>query len=414
MTGSWADYTKTSAAQVITLTRTTAKGPEVITVTANASDDVIVFSDGALAASAIKSALDASITPTLDVSRTSGVPVIPHAGSVEVKAIAQDGSMIATGFGAGVHLVAVGSRGVDVVYIKEGSDVDATRLGFGQDQIYLRGRWADYTKEVTDNQSLTFARTVGGIEEKVVVSAASGTGNDQIIFFDGATLSHNALLACLDNAHVALNQISGYTTSLKTPGVDIDPPVIAIDPIWGDNIFSLSEKIESGNSSGRTITGTFGSGSGAVEDGQKVTLTIDDHVYIGTASNNAWSVFVPDTVWSSLAHGNEYAVTARAKDLAGNESNVASGQFVVSLATPDVPTVNVVKTTDLAPRLSGLAKKVVSQSAVGSHNQSDYIALSDGDGLHIQIFKKMRMEVMPSFPGVNTPMCWGVMQIRLG
>lgn len=227
LTGSYSDYTKTINDQILTFSRTTAKGVErvsVASVSSGSSEDVIVFRDGSLGAMAVTLAMQNSvIAPTLDVARVSTNPVIPSIGSVDVKAIAQNNSLVATGFGAGVNLVVVGGRGIDIVYVKDGSNVDASQLGFSQDSIYLRGKWQDYNK-IVGGQTLTLTRTVGSVEERVVVAATSGAGSDQLVFFDGAVLSNVARSAYINNPSIALQDISGYNPILKTPGVDVTPP----------------------------------------------------------------------------------------------------------------------------------------------------------------------------------------------
>ena len=52
----------------------------------------------------------------------------------------------------GLTFTAIGNGGVDEVFVTAGASVDATKLGVGQDRIYLEGSWAQYTKTLQGNQ----------------------------------------------------------------------------------------------------------------------------------------------------------------------------------------------------------------------------------------------------------------------
>lgn len=257
--GNYADYSIVTTAETITFSRGTGANAEVVRMSAlpGVSADNVIFKDGSAASSVIAAAVNSSSVLALNTAQTSEVLNIPAPGITEVTAYAESGASTFTGF-KNVSLLIIGSRGVDKVYVKEGSIVNATALGASSDIIYMRGRWSDYTKTFT-NETMTFTRTTASGDEKIIVGAMAGSGDDQLVFFDGAVSSLQARLAYVGNASVALENISGYNPNLKTPGVDVDPPVIAIGSIWGDNIFSLPEKVQSASAGSHAITGTFGS-----------------------------------------------------------------------------------------------------------------------------------------------------------
>lgn len=329
LTGSWVDYTKTYTDQTLILTRSTASGPEFITVAAiaaNSSDDFLVFHDGSIGATAAKVAVQTSVVmPALDTDRVSTAPVIPNLGAVVVKAIAQDNSTTTMGFGAGVHLVIVGGRGVDVVYIKDGSDVDATRLGFGQDLIYLRGSWADYTKVATE-QTLSFTRTIGGVQEKVVVAGMPGSGNDQLVFFDGATKSNEARLEFSANPTVALSAIMGYNKSLITPGVDIS---IQVPTLGLSSNGGIHEDLAITNTREFTVSGlevfdAVALTSGADHIEYRLDQSIDWATVVVNAVSTTFSFALSDLLVDGL-----HTVYVREIDIAGNTSAIIHQQILL-------------------------------------------------------------------------------------
>jgi hypothetical protein len=121
----------------------------------------------------------------------------------------------------------LGGSGIDTVYVKSGTTVDASGLGGGSDLVYMTGNWADYTKSISGS-TMVFTRTVGSDTERVTVAAGTGASNDKLVFADGAALSNNIKTAFAGNPSVALSSVSGYDAATTTPGTRVIEPTLAI------------------------------------------------------------------------------------------------------------------------------------------------------------------------------------------
>lgn len=231
--GSFSDYVLFFAGNQITLERNSGVNLERVTVVASSTvSDRLVFSNGTVSTftllNALKSAGKISL-PVPDLTLESwGKPKAPFAPgstlSAQIKAFAMDPS--GTTFAPvkpGVSLIAVGSTGVDKVYVADGSVVDTTLLGAGIDLVHFRGKWADYSRTVAGT-TVTFSRTIGGQLEQVRVSANSGPGNDLLIFADGAVRSLSVRDALRIDQSVALNTIASFDATQSTPGIGPQTP----------------------------------------------------------------------------------------------------------------------------------------------------------------------------------------------
>ena len=233
-------------AGLLTVTRGTGSAAETVIVSVastSASSDMLIFNGGGISTLAVKNALlNAGYVPgasgislpasavVLDGNLTSQAPVSPVLQEQMVPTVSADvymglGGQIKTQ-GPAVSLKIIGSRGVDVVYVTDGSQVDATRLSGGVDQVYLRGSYADYTKALTSSDALlTLTRevTVDGVlvTEKVVVSAqGTATTSDLLVFADGSVMAYGVKTALLGSAPgAALQDLVTYNGDLRTPGV---------------------------------------------------------------------------------------------------------------------------------------------------------------------------------------------------
>jgi len=206
----WDQYTKdissVTGAMVFSYTDSVSGLTEGVTV-ANGSTafgrDKLIFADGSVGTQQAKAALDTSLTAAISAvagvntseQSTSYAPTAPAGNTV--RAFASTTSTTGASFvmaEAGQTTIITGTSRVDRVYVKAGATVDARRLLGGEDQIYLTGNWADYTRSFTEvSGAIIFTREIEGRTEKVCVSnGATSFGRDRLFFADGQ-MSFNVL-----------------------------------------------------------------------------------------------------------------------------------------------------------------------------------------------------------------------------
>ncbi|QVL45270.1 MAG: hypothetical protein KFB94_08435 [Methylophilaceae bacterium] len=224
--GNFSDYAAYLSGTTITLIRGSDATQEMVRVTRGANlltSDVFIFADGALSSwdlfNHLKNGLD---LPVLG-AETSLNPLEPAADGSVLSASVKAFSLNSNGevfvpMSHGMHLTAVGSTGIDTVYVGDGSSVDATLLGAGADKIYFRGQWSDYSKTLSGSV-ITFERTINNQIETVRVVGGNGALNDHLIFADGAVLSNNAKLALQSSINATIDTVTGYDASTTTPGL---------------------------------------------------------------------------------------------------------------------------------------------------------------------------------------------------
>jgi hypothetical protein len=198
LSGSFSDYTFDIVGSSASISRTGTDSFGVVKTEKAivGSGDSLVFADGYLStaqvisyATAVVAARNASTTPpvlpTLNTADTTLAPVLPATlnATVKASAIVQTGVTFSE-MNPGVVLKVVGGTGVDAVYVKAGTQVNASGLGGGIDLIYFTGNWADYTSKYISGTSVVFERTVNGNQEKITF----GIG-DKAIFADGSALT---------------------------------------------------------------------------------------------------------------------------------------------------------------------------------------------------------------------------------
>ncbi|MBD8050443.1 beta strand repeat-containing protein, partial [Limnohabitans radicicola] len=237
----WDQYTKditsVSGAIVFSYTDSTSGLTEKVTVANGATTlgrDQLIFADGAVGTQQANAALQGSLTAAL--ASVSGVnnsltsaaysPTAPAGNTLRAFASTTSTTTGAT-FAmteAGQTTVATGTGQVDKVYVKAGATVDARNLFGGEDQIYLTGNWADYTKSLTEvSGAITFTRSINGGTEKVTVANGATTlGRDKLVFADGAVLTHNARTALTADLNAALSAVTGFDTATQTPFLAFD------------------------------------------------------------------------------------------------------------------------------------------------------------------------------------------------
>ena len=227
-TGNLSDYTLTANAgdATLTLTRLSTHESAVISGGSTGNFDNLVFNDGFVNSNALyKAAKNGVALPALNTSETSQNPqgaAAPGAvlnDSIKAYAINQTGETFAT-TKPGVKLIISGAGGVDQVYVADGTNVDATDTGDGNDIIYLRGKWSDYTKttDVSGN-TITFTRVLGANTETIKVTGGALGSHDTVVFADGAVQTNDAFTTLKSNPNAATGQIVGlgFASSPTTP-----------------------------------------------------------------------------------------------------------------------------------------------------------------------------------------------------
>jgi len=223
--GNFADYIAIVKGGNLVLTRNVNGRNEKVEVSAGSlgANDRLIFADGYVSSLNVKNSIDKGTPPpTLNTGETSQRPDIPANLAATVNATSDGYGSTFVSMLPGMKLNVTGGAAVDTVYVKAGSEVDATGMGGGSDKIYLTGRWAAYAKTL-EGDLLTLTRSVNGHTEKVTISTANGAANDTLIFADGQVSVDNAKA----NLTTPIAQIPGYTSATWTPGSALDAPAIA-------------------------------------------------------------------------------------------------------------------------------------------------------------------------------------------
>ena len=231
LSGSLADYTllADSVNNTLTLTRSSLNESVKVSSGTPTAFDSLIFANGVVNTYALFSAAASNGTVPLPTPNASvETSLTPVAGSgaapgttlnatVNAYAINQSGETFAS-VKHGVNLIVNGGGGVDKVYVADGESVNATNLAGGVDLIYMRGNWADYTKALdTVNKTITFTRTINGVDESVIVSAGTPTAFDRVIFADGTVNTYNASVALTGSLTAPIAGITGYNPAITTP-----------------------------------------------------------------------------------------------------------------------------------------------------------------------------------------------------
>jgi hypothetical protein len=321
--GAYVSYGVLLTGNVMTLYRGSGASRELVRVvrgTSLVSSDLLVFADGSVSTWDLFNLLrNGTQLPSLG-SETTQVPLGAAAAgstlSATIKAFALDSSgETFASVGQGMKLTAVGSVGVDTVYVSDGSTVDATLLGASSDLIYLRGNWGDYSKSVAGSV-MTFSRLVNGQTESVKVVGANGALNDKLIFADGAVLSNNAKLALNVNLNAAIGTVTGYDPNTTTPGLRPRLQASALDnvsnlDVSSDIVLRYSDSV-------------------AAQAGKYIRIVDDGGAgFRGENSNHTQLIEVTDIAQVSIVGGKVTLNPAFDLDLASNyHIEIDAGAFV--------------------------------------------------------------------------------------
>jgi large repetitive protein len=338
------------------------------------SGDVLVFADGFLSTVTLINYIKSTkatlpptvppVPPVLDTSEKSSAPAVAAAQSASVKmaALAEDGVTFAAG-SVGVELVLVGSAGVDTVYIKAGTKVDASTLGSGQDKIYFTGNYADYSKSL-NGSLLTLERTVNGNLERVMLGAS-----DKAIFADGS-------VPTLDiRNNLTATTPPNWDASETTPGLS-DIASISVDGTGGaNNFYKANDTITFSVTmkSPVTVTTTGGSPTLEVNVGGKTVQAVFDSanstgsvlkfkyvVAAGDADANGVSVAAGTPTGSAIQlNGANINLTAgnQAAKLTQNPAVADSGNHKVDAVVPEVTAVTITGADSAGAAKTGILSK---------------------------------------------------------
>ncbi|MCW2367576.1 hypothetical protein M2341_003023 [Sphingobium sp. B7D2B] len=345
--GSLADYTVTRTGATLTLSRTVEGKVETVNLaSANSATtpDALIFADGTVATNALYNYVSKGDPLPVPSGETSTAPTGAAAPGADLSATVKVVSFDANGetislSKPGVTFQILGNNGVDVVYVADGTTIDASALGGGTDVIYFRGRWSDYTKTVSGSR-MTLTRAVGDNVETVTVSAAGNTLNDLLVFADGAVRSQVAGTAVKANATVALADLSGYDPATVTPGLNVAIQSIAqpAAPSWfkvGDTLsltLNFSQPVVLAQ--GKTVTVV------ALIGGQEVLLT--------ATGTSATAAGVRGLEFTAALAGNLYdgdGITLKADSLALGTATTddfkGEGGLPVVLTSPAIQAPNI-------------------------------------------------------------------------
>ena len=359
LTGNYIDYTMSLAGTVMTLTRNV--GPQVETVkvsklTSLTNSDKLVFADGTVSTFDLSAYLNSTASAPVPAGEPSLVPSLPATLNATVKAYAVDstGETFAP-VNPGMNLMAIGSSGVDMVYVKAGSNVDASSLGGSFDKIYLTGNWSDYTKTVAGT-TIIFERTVGTDVEYVKVAAATGSSNDYLVFADGYVRSNDAKTALQSDANAAITAVTGYSTAEVTPlgtgdiiagttGTDILNGTAAGDTIYGNggtdtiNGFAGNDTIvisdpgaTAASSATIQITSTANGTDTVIGFSATAVANGGDVLDLSTIANLADSIATGQTLTTDFAANNVFIFNGTPTTIAEAATAIAADVSMVAMA----------------------------------------------------------------------------------
>jgi hypothetical protein len=173
--------------------------------------------------------------------------------------------------------------------------------------------------------------------------------------------------------------------------VDTTAPTLTVTRVSGDELasgettgtFNAAERWSDADDYGDWTVDVhlnpFIRGTSDAPDGSAVVGTLNGVIFTTTVFEGEWAFGLSDEQSKPLVHGAVYDISVTVTDPAGNSVTDASKKLAVDLLTPDVPTVDVLRTTDTTPVITGKAQKV-------DPNDSDsYVPLASGDTLRVLV-----------------------------
>jgi len=232
---------------------------------------------------------------TASVSDVAGNPAVPYSVSFTVDVVAPSISAIQTSWGDYLNSADAAGNGTVTVTTSAADGQNVT--------VTLNGQ--TYTSAVTNNSAT------------VTIDAA-------------------ALSALADDTHAMtadVEDVNGNPAAQVSTSFAKDTTAPSISQIltsafsWGDTLNSVND-----NSNGTVTVSTTG-----VEDGQEVSVELNNNTYISAVSGgSATTVTIPATHLQALTDGGTYTMTANVSDAAGNPATtVTSAPFTVN-RTPSI------------------------------------------------------------------------------
>ncbi|WP_137680176.1 M10 family metallopeptidase C-terminal domain-containing protein [Aurantiacibacter suaedae] len=330
--GAFADYTVSTSASTLVLTREAGGKTETVMLAgANSprAPDELVFSDGSVTAYNTFNHVAQGASSPVPSGDTSLAPTKVAAPGAELSALVKvalfdpDGETVAL-TKPGVAFQVLGNSGTDVVYIAEGTQVDASALGGGVDIVYFRGAWADYAKSaVTGTIALT--REIGGMTEQVVVAGSGGSRNDLLVFADGAVRSSDAAAALRADPEVAISAIPTYDPGIFT---DIGPTIAGFLDPFASTVDAQGNVVTPAYTfvAGAPIVQPGGASiHGSSAPGATVSLTLGSALTrdVTADAQGKWSLALTHAELATLGLG-EITAQATVRDGAGNSAQAES------------------------------------------------------------------------------------------
>ncbi len=297
--GNLTDYGTSFSTSIVTLTRGTGASAETVVLAKGSVSnyDNVIFANGTTSTFALHGWASGGAVPTLSAAST---PPATLDATIKAFALDSNGEVFASS-SPGINFVVTGGNGVDIVYVKPGSTVDATKLNSGEDKIYLTGNWAAYTKVATTSK-ITFTNSTNG--ETVIVAAATGASNDRLIFADGYVLSNDAKIALQSNVNIAG---VGITTAAfgVTTGWQGGWSTSEVTPLPGPTVaYSATTFSEAGANDG-SITATS-------------TITLSGDTFIGTNGQTLTGAVVTNVPSGLTAVVTKTSATTATLSFTGN------------------------------------------------------------------------------------------------
>ena len=174
---------------------------------------------------------------------------------------------------------------------------------------------------------ITVAGTAGAADNG---SLATMTSSDNITWtgtFTPAadTEEDNNTLSLTTSSYTDIAGNTGTADTTANYAIDtLVPTISSVTAGWGTYLNATED-----NSAGTVTVVTSGA-----ENGQTVTVTLNDTDYTDNVSNNSTAVTIADTRLQALTDGDNYTLTTNVSDAAGNAATVNTGTLFTYDRTP--------------------------------------------------------------------------------
>ena len=261
--------------------------------------------------------------------------------------------------------------------------------------------------DIEDGQTVTIS-IIDGTNNPPTVTSTVQLGRWTATFSSSlvGALNDGSYTLKVDGANAALRSGSSTSTAFV---VDQTAPTISASAIEVNGTSILSSgvyTIDANVYTALTSNPLVISGATDAEDGQTVTVNLNNYNYTTTASSGAWTVSVPMVEAQALQHGTTYTVTATTIDLAGNPSTSATTSLKVDRLPPDTPTVEALRTNNGNPALTGQVKKLIvdgsNQPVLDVNGNRTYADLTGSDQVVVEIKQGTTVLATYTWAGTDT------------